>query len=127
MVQAAITNKLSNAAVEQVNTQIPAHHPTRVRLPLALGRHRSRDALTRRPLPTPTGAVTSPTVPAGDSFQGVLYSPGFFEFVARLTAQWVGRETAQPPSPEQVKQRPAQLQIGCRIPRAAAGDPSGPS
>ena len=76
------------------------------------------------PLP---GPVTPPTVAAGDSFQGVLYSPGFFEFVARLTAQWVGRETAQPPSPEQVKQRPAQLQIGCRIPRAAAGDPSGPS
>ena len=48
----------------------PADHPPRVRLPLTLGRHRPRDALTRRPLPTPTRPVTPPTVPAGDSFFG---------------------------------------------------------
>ena len=45
----------------------PPDHPTRLRLPLTLGRHRPRDALTRRPLPTPTRTVTPPTEPAGDS------------------------------------------------------------
>jgi transposase len=46
----------------------PADHPTRVRLPLALGSHRSRDAVTRGPLPTPTRPVTQPTETSGDSF-----------------------------------------------------------
>ena len=46
----------------------PADHPPRVRLPLTLGRHRPRDALTRRPLPTTTRPVTPPTDPAGGSF-----------------------------------------------------------
>jgi hypothetical protein len=32
----------------------------------------------------------------------VLYSPEFFEFVARLTARWVVHETAPLPSPEQL-------------------------
>jgi len=44
-----------------------ADHPTRVRLPLTLGRHRPRDALPRGPLPTPTRPVKPPTEPAGES------------------------------------------------------------
>src|ERR1039458_6851962 len=39
----------------------PADHPTRLRLPLTRRRHRPRDALPRRPLPTPTRTVTQPT------------------------------------------------------------------
>src|ERR1019366_2429626 len=40
----------------------PPDHPPRVRLPLPRRRHSTRDALTRRPLPTPTRTVTPPTV-----------------------------------------------------------------
>src|SRR5450631_3335056 len=40
----------------------PPDHPPRVRLPLTRRRHRHRDALTRRALPTPTRTVTAPTV-----------------------------------------------------------------
>jgi hypothetical protein len=52
----------------------PADHSPRVRLPLTPGRHRARDALTRRPLPTPTRPVTPPPVPTGgSSFQAGSY------------------------------------------------------
>jgi hypothetical protein len=53
-IEAALRHGLSNARTEQVNQHPdPTDHPPRVRLPLTLGRHRTRNALTRRPLPTP--------------------------------------------------------------------------
>ena len=59
-VEAALRHSLSNARVEQVNTDTP-HHPPRLRLPLARSRDRPRDALTRRALPLTPRAVTQPT------------------------------------------------------------------
>ena len=63
-VEAAITNKLSNARGRASQHPDPPDHPPRIRLPLTKGRHRPRDALTRRPLPTPTRPVTPPTDPS---------------------------------------------------------------
>jgi hypothetical protein len=42
----------------------PADHTTRLRLPLPRSRDRTRDAVTRRALPTPTRPVTPPTDPS---------------------------------------------------------------
>jgi transposase len=48
----------------------PPDHPPPVRLPLTKRRHRPRDALTRRALPTPPRTVTLPTDPSVGSLFG---------------------------------------------------------
>jgi hypothetical protein len=65
-IEAAVEHRLSNARVEQVNTQL------RLITRRAFGFHsprrdRTRHAQPRRPLPIPTRQVTQPTEPAGDS------------------------------------------------------------
>ena len=51
---AAVKHGLSNARVEQINTQIRLDHPPRVRVPHRRGADRARDAQTRRALPAAT-------------------------------------------------------------------------
>jgi Transposase len=64
-IEAAIRNRLSNARRGASQHPATANHPTSVRVPLTPRRDRTRDARTRRPLPTTTRSVTQPTVPAG--------------------------------------------------------------
>src|ERR1019366_8594092 len=66
----------------------PADHPTRLRLPLTRRRHRPRDALPRRPLPTPTRTVTQPTDASVGSFFAASGPAGHAQHAdqTRLTA-----------------------------------------
>ena len=70
---AAIRHGLSNARIEQSQHADPADRPTRVRVPLTRSADRTRDAQTRRPLPTAT-PVTRPTETSGESQKGVSRS-----------------------------------------------------
>jgi len=61
---AAITNGLSNARIEQINTQIRLITRPRIRLPQPRRPHRAGNAQPRRPLPTTTEVKTALHLPS---------------------------------------------------------------
>ena len=66
-IEAAVRHGLSNARVEQVNTQLRLIVRRRIRISLLPRCDQPRDARPRRALPLTSRPVTQPTVPAGDS------------------------------------------------------------
>jgi Transposase len=88
-VEAALTHNLSNARVEQVNTQIRliTRRGFGYHSPFTRRRDRTRDAHTRRPLPAPTRPLTPPTGTSVPShFLGPRHLRRYFELIESLIA-----------------------------------------